>query len=88
MPEPTRQIVARLREEVLPPHDPSHGTNDPMLRRTLELDLPAGHATWEQTDYGHPGRLNPWEPRAIDAKLQPRTNDLRAAAEALAALLD
>ena len=87
MSEQTREIVARLHEEVLPARDPSHGTPHAMLRRVLELELPGGRATWEQTDYGHPGRLNPWEPRAIDTKLQPRTNDLRAAAEALGALL-
>ena len=80
-------ISIRLREETLPPHDPSHGTPHAMLRRVLELDLPQGKARWEQTDYGHPGRLNPWDPRQIDARLQPKTAQLLAVAEAISALL-
>ena len=58
-----------------------------MVRRTLQFELPQGNATFEQTDYGHPGRFNPWEGRQIDAKLQPRTAQLLAAAEAIGALL-
>jgi hypothetical protein len=77
----------RYREEVLPPRDPSHGTPHAMVRRTLDFDLPRGHARWEQTDYGHPGRFNPWEPRDIDAKLQPATGQLRLVAEAVSALV-
>lgn len=79
--------VIQLREEVTPPHDPSHGTPHAMVRRVLDFELPSGAAQWEQTDYGHPGRFNPWEPRLIDAKLQPRTAQLRAVAEAIGALL-
>lgn len=81
------EATIRLHEETLPPHDPSHGTMHAMVRRVIEFELPKGKATLEQTDYGHPGRLNPWEPRHIDARLQPRTEALRAAAEAIGGLL-
>ncbi len=88
MPEPASEALIRVREETLPAHDPSHGTPHPVVRRTLDFELPKGVARWEQSDYGHPGRFNPWEPRAIDVALQPRTAQLRTAAEAVAALLD
>ncbi len=83
----SKEATIRVREQTLPPHDPAHGTPHAMLRRQLEFELPQGKAQWEQTDYGHPGRLNPWEPRHIDARLQPKTAQLRAAAEAIGALL-
>ena len=83
-----REIVIHLREELLPARDPSHGTPDPVLRRSLEVRTPQGSANLEQTDYGHPGRLNPWDPRGIDTRLQSRTAQLQAVADALAALLD
>lgn len=79
--------VIRVREETLPPHDPSHGTPHAMVRRTLVFELALGKATFEQTDYGHPGRFNPWDARGIDAKLQPKTAQLAAAAEAIGAVL-
>ena len=85
---PERSALARYSEESKPPYDESHGTPHAMVRRVLEFELPQGKAQLEQTDYGHPGRFNPWEPRQIDAKLQPRTAALIAAAEAIAALLD
>ncbi len=84
----SREATICLREETLPPRDPSHGTPNAMLRRQLEFELPQGKAEWEQTDYGHPGRLNPWEPRHIDARLQPKTAQLRAVAEAIEVLLE
>ena len=87
MAESATEAVIRLREEQTPARDPSHGTPDPMVRRTLQFELPEGTAEWEQTDYGHPGRFNPWEPRRIDAKLQPKTAQLQALAEALTALV-
>ena len=87
MPESAIDAVIRYREETLPAHDASHGTPHPMVRRVLDFELPQGTAQWEQTDYGHPGRFNPWEPRHIDAKLQPRAAQLRGAADAIAALL-
>ncbi len=77
-----------FQEQTLPPYHPSHGTPSPMVRRVLDFELPHGAARWEQTDYGHPGRLNPWEPRRIDAKLQSSTAELRAVAEAMTALLN
>lgn len=79
--------LIRFHEETLPPHDPSHGTPNAMVRRTLEFELLSGRARLEQTDYGHPGRFNPWDPRGVDAKLQPKTARLKAVAEAIEALL-
>ena len=81
------EATIKFQEETLPPHDPSHGTMHAMVRRTLEFELPQGKARWEQTDYGHPGRLNPWDPRQIDARLQPKTAQLLAVAEAISALV-
>ncbi len=88
MAEPTKEALIRVREETLPAHDPAHGTPHPVVRRTLDVELPQGVAHWEQTDYGHPGRFNPWEPRGIDVALQPRTAELRTAVEAVGGLLD
>jgi len=82
-----REAVIRFREETLPPYDAGHGTPNPVVRRELEFELPQGKARWEQTDYGHPGRFNPWDPRGIGAKLQPKTAQLRAVAEAIGVLL-
>ena len=87
MAESTTVALIRLREERAPARDPSHGTPDAMVRRVLEFELPQGTTEFEQTDYGHPGRFNPWEPRRIDAKLQPRTVELQALAEAITALV-
>jgi hypothetical protein len=84
----TRHLTVRLTEETLPPYDAGHGTPNAVVRRELTFELPEGAAKWEQTDYGHPGRFNPWDPRGIDAKLQAKTERLRAAADALSALLD
>ena len=74
-------------EERFPAFDPAHATPDPMVRRTLTLRTQRGSARFEQTDYGHAGRFNPWEPRGIDAPLQPRTNELQAIYDALTPLL-
>ena len=87
MAESTREARISFREEVLPPRDPSHGTPEAMVRRLLDFELPEGKAQLEQTDYGHAGRFNPWEPRQIDAKLQPKTAALTAVAEALSEVL-
>ena len=57
-----------------------------MVRRLVTIKLAKGTATFEQTDYGHPGRFNAWEPRGIDAPLQPRTEALRFLCEQLGAL--
>jgi hypothetical protein len=74
-------------EEHFPRYDAAHGTPDPMVRRLLTLTLPRGIAKFEQTDYGHPNRFNAWEPRGIDAALQPRADELRAVCEALTPLV-
>jgi hypothetical protein len=74
-------------EERFPPYDPAHATPDPMVRRTLTLRTPTGSARFEQTDYGHAGRFNPWEPRGIDASLQAHTTELQAICDALTPLL-
>jgi len=87
MPEPMREATVRFREETYPPYDAAHGTPNAMVRRLLEFELPQGKARLEQTDYGHPGRFNPWDQRGIDARLQPKTAQLKAVAEALEALL-
>lgn len=76
-----------LSEEIRPPRDATHGTADPMVWRRVAFDLPRGTAVFEQTDYGHPGRFNPWEPRGIPPSLQPRLEELRALAEQSFALL-
>ena len=80
-------IEISVTEEHYPRYDAAHGTPDPMVRRLLTLKVPEGGARFEQTDYGHPGRFNAWEPRGIDTGLQARMNELRAVCEALAPLL-
>ena len=74
-------------EQHYPRYDAAHGTPDPMVRRLIEIRLPDGAARFEQTDYGHPGRLNPWEPRGVDVALQPRTPELLATCAAISSLL-
>ena len=83
----TSVIEISVVEEHFPPYDPTHATPDPMIRRTLRLRTSKGSARFEQTDYGHAGRLNPWEPRGIDAPLQQRIHELQAMCDALTALL-
>ncbi len=88
MPDEATEIIAlRATEQRFPPYDAAHGTPEPMVRRLLTLRLPKGEATFEQTDYGHAGRFNQWEPRGIATPLQPRTEELRAVCAALSALL-
>ena len=68
MSETTTSVVEiSVSEEQYPRYDPAHGTPDPMVRRLVTMRLPAGSARFEQTDYGHPGRFNAWEPRGIDS---------------------
>lgn len=86
-PGATPVLTASMTEELLPAYDPSHGTPDPMLRRTLVLRISGAEAQFEQTDYGHPGRFNEWVARGIDSRLQTRANDLLRACDALSALL-
>ncbi len=80
-------IEINVAEEQYPRYDAAHGTPDPMVRRLLTVKLSKGGARFEQTDYGHPGRFNAWEPRGIDTALQPRTNELKAVCDALTPLL-
>ena len=82
------EAAVLYREELLPALHESHGTPHAMVRRTIQFELPRGHAGWEQTDYGHPGRFNAWEPRRIDTKLQANVEELRTIAEALSALVE
>ena len=79
-------VSARFEQRVYPPYDALHGTPTAMLWRKVSIETPRGKAAFEQTDYGHPGRLNPWEPRGVAASLASRLTQLQAVAEALAAL--
>ena len=80
-------LSLNVREEVFPPRDPSHGTNDEMIRRTADFRIGARQSLWEQTDYGHPGRFNDWDQRQTDAALQARTPAMRSILEALSELV-
>lgn len=87
MSEETANIVSVMCEQrVYPPYDALHGTPHAMLLRRVTIDTPQGKAMLEQTDYGHPGRLNPWEPRGVAPALVARLPQLMAVAEAAAAL--
>ena len=85
--QPTTTAQVTITQTVLPASDASHGTPDPVLKRVFTFRLPQGEAEVHQTDYGHPRRMNPCYPQRIPGSLQPRTNQILAAAEALAALL-
>jgi hypothetical protein len=74
-------------QEVLPAGHGSHGTPDPVLKRVFLITLPDGQAQIDQTDYGHPGKMNPCYPQVIPTRLAPKTPLLVAAAEALAKLV-
>ena len=80
-------LSVRCEQHVFPPYDAFHGTPDPMLWRKVTIETPRGSATFEQTDYGHPGRVNPWEARGIASSLLPKAPQLRAVAEAVGGLL-
>jgi hypothetical protein len=79
-------IKIDVTEQHYPRYDAAHGTPDPMVRRLATLTLPVGAARFEQTDYGHPGRFNAWEPRGIDTALLSRTDLLRAVCDAISPL--
>jgi len=80
-------IDVKISQVVLPAGDGSHGTPDPVLKRTFIFELPEGQAQVDQTDYGHPGKMNPCYPQVIPMRLAPKTQNILAAAEALAAIL-
>ena len=81
------RLRVRVSVAVLPPHHTRHGTPHAVVERVFAFELPQGEAVVEQTDYGHAGRFNPCHPRRIPLAAQPRTPQIVAAAEALAALL-
>src|SRR3990172_3862689 len=60
-------VSVRCEHPTYPPYDAFHGTPSPMLWRRVVIETTRGSATFAQTDYGHPGRLNPWEPRRISS---------------------
>ncbi len=80
-------LSVRCEQRMYPPYDPFHGTPSPMLWRRIAIETAGGDAVFEQTDYGHPGKLNPWESRGIASPLLPKLALLRATVEAVAALL-
>jgi len=80
-------LEVRVTTEVIPARDARHGTPHPVVERVFTFTLPQGTAVIDQTDYGHSGRFNPPHARQIPTALQPKTPQLLAAAEALAALL-
>jgi hypothetical protein len=81
------RIEITVTEERFERYDPSHGTPDPMVRRVATMRLRDGEATFEQTDYGHAGKFNPWDARGIAPKLQPRAEELRGICASLSDLL-
>lgn len=85
--ETTVVISARFEQRSFPPYDDFHGTPDAMLWRRVSIETARGNAAFEQTDYGHPGRLNAWEPRGVASGLVPKLAQLRAVAEALGAVV-
>ena len=82
----TSTVSASMEQRVYPPYADFHGTPHAMLWRKVTITTPRGTAAFEQTDYGHPGKLNAWEPRGIASPLAPRLAELRAVAEAMGAL--
>lgn len=82
-----QQLNVRVSQEVFPPHHAMHGTPHAVVQRIYVFDLPQGKVEVDQTDYGHAGRFNPCHARSIPTSLQPKTNQIVAAAEALSALL-
>ena len=83
----TSVVRVRGEQRTYPPYDALHGTPNTMLWRRVTIETAKGDAVFEQTDYGHPGRLNPWESRGIASPLLPKLAELRALVEAAAALL-
>ena len=80
-------LSARCEQRSYPPYDAFHGTPDAMLWRRVIIETSRGTATFEQSDYGHPGRLNDWEPRGIASPLVPKLAQLRALCDSVTAVL-
>jgi hypothetical protein len=86
--EPSLTVLhLECQQRTFPPYDGFHSTPSAMLWRHITITTPQGTASFEQTDYGHPGRLNPWEPRGIAPALVPKLAQLRALVEAAASML-
>jgi hypothetical protein len=75
-------VSVGVEQRTFGPYDAFHGTPDAMLWRRVQIKTPDGSAVLEQTDYGHSGRLNAWEFRGVDTKLQPRLAALKTMADA------
>lgn len=87
-PEQTTTVISvRCEQRTYPPYDAFHATPDPMVWRRVTIQTPRGTAAFEQSDYGHPGRWNAWEPRGIAPGLTSRLAELQRLAEAVASLL-
>jgi len=80
-------LQVSITQEIFPAGHGSHGTPDPVLKRVFKFSFPEGEAQVDQTDYGHPGKMNPCYPQVIPTRLQAKTQVILAAAEALARLL-
>ncbi len=83
----TTVLSITCEQRVFPPYDDFHATPNAMLWRRATIQTPAGQAVFEQTDYGHPGRLNDWDSRGIAPALAPKLSQLRAALDALTPLI-
>jgi len=83
----TTVLSISCEQRVYPPYDDFHSTPNAMLWRRATIVTSQGQAVFEQTDYGHPGRLNDWDPRGIAGALAPKLPQLRAALDALGPLL-
>jgi hypothetical protein len=86
----TQQATAlqvTVTQETLPAGHASHGTPDAVVKRVFKFTLPQGEAQVDQTDYGHPGKMNPCYPQVVPMHMAAKTTQLLAAAEALATLL-
>ena len=81
-------LSLRCEERSYGPYDAFHGTPSAMLWRRVTIETALGKAAFEQTDYGHPGRLNPWQPRGIDAALLPRLAELVRLVESVGGVLE
>jgi hypothetical protein len=75
-------LAIRVEMKDFPPYDPFHGTNQPMVWRRVVIETVKGKATFEQTDYGHAGRFNPWETRGVDPALLAALRSLEVLADA------
>jgi hypothetical protein len=79
-------LQVSVTQEIFPAGHGSHGTPDPVLKRVIKFSFPEGEAQVDQTDYGHPGKMNPCYPQVIPTRLQAKTQQIVAAAEAIVRL--